>query len=433
MGTWSTGITGNDTAMDLYGEYTAAFYMFDVEEALSRIDRYIRTEMFDETDEEEWCNYYYSLADFMWKKGILTEPVCNRAIEMIDSGFGLELWAEAGQKTLNSRKKKLEEFKEKLLSPQPARKKIKPNAYTQRIFEDGDIVAVQLQTAGKPYTAQEERPFSEDDFHALDGKYVLMQLVKCEASWSSAIVPEVKDYWACFRLFDGIYETIPADIEVQSLKDAQIHEGKRISSVFTCESNLFYFKRRKYEVICNRKDMLEHVDTNSNHSIYWSINKPWVNPDSSIVAAMGKQILCGEFTGTSQQAEQIYQLANRYGRYDYRLTREENEARYAAEEKIIAQGIEKAISGGGKLYGISFGREIGIVTIENGQIDNLYIEGAYQSDGFGTRLLAYALSIAGENAYMDVPIANETLMNICQRLGLVKANETQTTIRMRMP
>jgi hypothetical protein len=26
--------------------------------------------MFDETDEEEWCNYYYSLADYMWKHGI---------------------------------------------------------------------------------------------------------------------------------------------------------------------------------------------------------------------------------------------------------------------------------------------------------------------------------------------------------------------------
>ena len=127
MGTWNTSVTGNDTAKDLYIEYTAAFYKFDVEEALKRIDSYIRTEMFDESDEEEWCNYIYSLADFMWKKGILTDSIRSKAIEMIDSGFGLELWAEAGQKTLDSRKKKLAEFKEKLLSAQPPKKKILGN------------------------------------------------------------------------------------------------------------------------------------------------------------------------------------------------------------------------------------------------------------------------------------------------------------------
>ena len=81
MGTWNTSVTGNDTAKDLYIEYTAAFYKFDVEEALKRIDSYIRTEMFDESDEEEWCNYIYSLADFMWKKGILADSVKKKAID----------------------------------------------------------------------------------------------------------------------------------------------------------------------------------------------------------------------------------------------------------------------------------------------------------------------------------------------------------------
>lgn len=53
MGTWNTSVTGNDTAEDLYIEYTAAFYKFDVEEALKRIDNYIRAEMFDETYKDD--------------------------------------------------------------------------------------------------------------------------------------------------------------------------------------------------------------------------------------------------------------------------------------------------------------------------------------------------------------------------------------------
>ena len=433
MGTWNTSVTGNDTAKDLYIEYTAAFYKFDVEEALKRIDSYIRTEMFDESDEEEWCNYIYSLADFMWKKGILTDSIRSKTIEMIDSGFGLELWTEAGQKTLDSRKKKLTEFKEKLLSPQPPKKKIKPNVHTERIFDDGDIIAVQLQTSGKPYTEQDSKPISEEDFHNFDGKYVLMQLVNCYASWTSSIVPEVKDYWACFRLFDGIYDTVPNDVDLLSLKDALIHQGQRISSIFTCESNMFYFKRRNYKVICNRKDLLSGLDTNSNNSIFWGINKPWSNPDSQIVAAMGTQIIIGEFSGTTEQVEHICRYANRYGRFDYSLSREENEARYITEEKIIAEKINKVISSGGKLYSISFGREIGIVTVHNGHIDNLYIEGKYQRNGFGTRLFEYVLSIAGKQAYIDVPVSSKELLHICDKLGLEKTEQTEHTIRMAMP
>ena len=433
MGTWNTGVTGNDTAKDLYIEYTAAFYKFDVEEALKRIDNYIRTEMFDESDEEEWCNYIYSLADFMWKKGILTDSIRNKAIEMIDSGFGLELWTEAGQKTLDSRKKKLSEFKEKLLSPQPPKKNIKPNVHTERIFDDGDIIAIQLQTAGKPYTEQESKPIPEEDFHSFDGKYVLMQLVECYASWTSSIVPEIKDYWACFRLFDGVYDTVPEDVDLLSLRDALIHQGQKISSIFTCESNMFYFKRRNYKVICNRKDLLSGLDTGSNNSIFWGINKPWSNPDSQIVAAMGNQIICKEFLGTNEQVKHICRYANRYGRFDYSLSQEENEARYITEETGIAEKISNAISNGGKLYSISFGKEIGIVTVHNGHIDNLYIEGQYQRNGFGTRLLEYVLSISEKEAYMDVPVSSKELLHICDKLGLVKTKRTEYTVRMEKP
>lgn len=431
MGTWNTSITGNDTAKDLYIEYSAAFYKFTVEEALKRIDHYIRTEMFDESDEEEWCNYIYSLADFMWKKGILTNSIKDKAIEMIDSGFGLGLWAEAGQKTLESRKKKLAEFKEKLLSPQPPRKKIKPNVHTERIFDDGDIIAVQLQTEGKSYTEQDSRPVSEAEFQSLDGKYVLMQLVECYASWTSSIVPEVKDYWACFRLFDGIYDTIPDDLDLLSLKDALIHQEHWISPIFTCESNMFYFKRRNYKVMCNRKEWLSNLNTNSNNSIFWGINKPWSNPDSQIVAAMGKQIICGEYSGASERVEHICRYANRYGRFDYSLSREENEARYVTEENIIAERINKVISDGGKLYSISFGRKIGIITVHHGHIDNLYIEGQYQRNGFGTRLLEYVLSISGQEVYIDVPVSNKELLRICDKLGLKKADENEHIIRMK--
>ena len=74
MGAWSVSVTGNDMARDLKMDYSCAFYRWG-ESAADKIDEYIRTR-FDETDPEEWCNYVYSLADYMWKKGILTDGLC---------------------------------------------------------------------------------------------------------------------------------------------------------------------------------------------------------------------------------------------------------------------------------------------------------------------------------------------------------------------
>ena len=71
MGAWSVSVTGNDTAQDLRSEYQAAFFYNDVETALEKIERYVRAEMCDESDEEEWCNYIYSLADLCGKREYL--------------------------------------------------------------------------------------------------------------------------------------------------------------------------------------------------------------------------------------------------------------------------------------------------------------------------------------------------------------------------
>ena len=106
---------------------------------------------------------------------------------------------------------------------------------------------------------------------------------------------------------------------------------------------------------------------------------------------------------------------------------------YKKHKNISVERINEVISSGGKLYSISFGKEIGIVTVHNGHIDNLYIEGQYQRNGFGTRLFEYVLSTAGKQAYIDVPILNKELLHICDKRGLVKTEQTEHTIRMVKP
>lgn len=431
MGAWSTSITGNDTAQDLLSEYTAAFFRYDVEEAVRRIDKYVRAQICDESDAAEWCDYFYSLADFMWKKGVLTEEIRRRAIGMIDSGFGLDVWAESGPKTLASRQKALAAFREKLLSPMPPEKKIKPNVYTERIFEDGDVIAIQLQTAGKPYTAADKKPMTEEEFRAMDGKYVLVQLIRCRASWSSRIVPEVKDYWAYFRLFDGVYDEVPADIDVATLSLAKLQYGQQTTSVFFCGSSMFHFKKRNYRLLGNRRELVENLHIDVSAPISLGTNLPHINGDSELLAGMGMDLRIGPFTGTTEELAAICRSANRSARYRYLLTPAQNEEVFSREEEQIAANIASALAGGAQLLSVTFGREAGVVTVTENCVSNLYIACRYQRKGFGTMLLEHAFSLAQPGAYIDVPKKHAMLLHICKKIGLQEvAADNPDFIRM---
>ncbi len=419
MGAWSTSINGNDTAEDLKQEYTVAFWKFEVPEALRLLDEYVRQD-FDESDPEEWVNYYYSLADFMWKKGILTDEVRDKAIAMIDSGFGLDLWEEAGEKTLQSRKKVLAEFREKLLSPQPPKKKIKPDIHAERIFNDGDIIAIELQTAGKPYTKSTTRAMTEDAFHACDGKFVLMQLVKCKPDWHSALVPEVGDYWATFRLFDGVYDEPPKAVDVRTLKPAEFILNGKFTPYLFCESSMYYFKRRHAQIIGNDVSSVKDLDPdyNSKAGVFFGINRPWGNPDSNLLAAMGKEAACGEYTGTGWDAKTIVHTA--FSRVSLDHEYNEQKSREISERVL---SVEKR---GGKALEIRYGGvTVGIMSQAGKCLDDLYIHWDYQNKGFGTRLLQYGLDLAGHGAYMNVPADHAAMLHICEKLGCTAKDSTR--------
>ena len=269
MGAWGVAITSNDAAQDLKKEFQAAFSYYDVETALAKIDEYVRADGYNESDESDWCDYYYFLANFMWKKGILTDKVRDTAVNMIDTGFGLEIWVDEGEKTLNKRKKALSEFREMLLSPQPAKKKIKVDLYLDSVFDIGDYIAFQLQTKDKCYLA-DESSFDEDYFKLMDGKYVVIRKVKDHISYRSKMVPEVADHWIIYQLYCDFFDEIP---DMSRLKDNNwaYKEGRiayndppnKKSYYFYCESSLFYFKKRGYTVIGNnKKGIEENIDAN---------------------------------------------------------------------------------------------------------------------------------------------------------------------------
>lgn len=280
MGTWNASINGNDTAQDLKSEYQAAFFYNDVETALAKIDTYVRRD-FDESDEEEWASYYYSLAEFMWKHGILTDEVKNRAVEMIDTGFGLAIWEAEGKSTLNKRKKVLAEFREKLISPQPSKKKIRFNLHMKPIFQTGDLIALQLKTLDKHYPLNSK--LGEQVFRDYNGKYIVLRKVGDKVNQYSYIEPQLKDYWAKFQLYNAIFDECPSEEQLKNIP----YVPTRDSTIFTSESSLFHFKKRNYRVIGNNQDNLPEIHkTHGLSFVFWGIDTQYSNPESSILQAI---------------------------------------------------------------------------------------------------------------------------------------------------
>lgn len=288
MGTWSTSISGNDTAQDLISEYQAAFFYFDPETALKKIDDYVRAEGFNELDEEEWCNYYYSLTEFMYKKGILTDFVKQKTLKMIDSGFGLELWEESGVKILEKRKKVLSDFKNKISSPQPAKKKIRIDLHMTPIFEIGDIIAIQLKTDDKTYLPK-DGSFDETFFRNCHNKWVVLRKIEDSVSYYSAIVPEVRDIWPYFQLYGKIFDDCPTFDQLKNIPWAKCFFGAQFGT-YGCEGSIYYFKRRNYQILGNSLERIDSEKGNSsiNDKFYFGINMSHYNADTIIINAIIK-------------------------------------------------------------------------------------------------------------------------------------------------
>ncbi len=443
MGAWSTSITGNDTAQDLRAEYTCAFYYYkDISEAVQKIEGYVTSIGINETDPEEYCDYVYSLADFMWKKGILTDEIRDRALKMIDSGFGLEIWEESGVRILKARQKALEKFRTQITSPMCAPQKIKLNINAKEIFEKGDLIAIKLMTSGKNYIDRVRwiKDISEEEFQRYDGKYILVQKIEDHYGWTSSIVPEIKSCWAIFKLFDGVYDEIPSIDDISTLKESIIVGMHTLTSLFLCDSSMFYFKKRKYEVLGNYAYTMLKDDSNDiihfqykTEHIFLGINKPWYNPDSVFVSAFGNTIRIEEVKDyNSDTMRNIVKGACMYWTLEHnRLSREEKEQRLKPEIDEYVDDLENAARSGAHMSQAFFNEYLcGVIAELNGEIRSLFALSRFQGMGFGTRLVKHCIEEYGVNSMYIPPKALEkrgyklkytigdALKKICERSGI---------------
>src|SRR3982750_3663719 len=110
MGTWDTGIDGNDTFNDIYHSF---FNLYNLGRKPASISKQIDedySEMFRDHDDRN--NALFGLAMAQWETKSLEPEIFEQVKQIIETGNDLELWKalDADAETLKKRKIVLEEF-----------------------------------------------------------------------------------------------------------------------------------------------------------------------------------------------------------------------------------------------------------------------------------------------------------------------------------
>lgn len=143
MGTWGFGILQDDAARDVYDDY---FRQFNAGETHSKILRELRGEFADALDDpDDAILFWLAVARAQWECGALQPVVKKRVEQIVRRGDDLARWKGSGVKSVERRRKALEQFLAQLSRRNPKPRKPKKGVIRKPIFSTGDCLAIRLR------------------------------------------------------------------------------------------------------------------------------------------------------------------------------------------------------------------------------------------------------------------------------------------------
>ena len=169
MSAWGTAIFSDDLAMDIRRDYGILLATGkENSEAEDMLIKYYSSILNSHGPDEEV--FWYALALSEWKKGRLSDFVKEKALRALDAGKDLERWNVAGnEKNYEKRKQVLKEFRNVILQPMPALKKIKKPTVHHCPWKEGDLLAYRIVSNKRNL-----------ENHPCFMKYVLLRVVRVE-------------------------------------------------------------------------------------------------------------------------------------------------------------------------------------------------------------------------------------------------------------
>jgi hypothetical protein len=147
MGAWGPGIFSNDTSSDVRGEFREMIEDgLSTEEATAKL---ISGWGQAAEDPDDRTSFWTGLAATQFLLGRLLPHVRDKAIDVIDAGGDLHLWAETGPTA--ARKAALDKLRNQLLGPQKETVKVKPPTKILSPVEAGQTVEWKLPDGRAAY------------------------------------------------------------------------------------------------------------------------------------------------------------------------------------------------------------------------------------------------------------------------------------------
>ena len=145
MGSWSTGVFGNDLASDVRGEYREL--LEDGTPDAEALQKILRSFAQDVDDPDNGTCFWTGLAAAQMEVGRLDPAVRDRAVAVIDAGGDLHMWDETG--SANKRRAVLAKLRGRLLGPQKAAVKVRPPRRVPCPVQAGDVFLLTLDDGRK--------------------------------------------------------------------------------------------------------------------------------------------------------------------------------------------------------------------------------------------------------------------------------------------
>lgn len=194
MGRWGTGIYQNDVAEDvknLYIGYLKSGKSDD--EALQLLLDEFENEI---NDSDDSLDFFFALADIMWKKGRLTEKIKKIALNNIDIDLNSCKWETKTEH--RQRAKKLEELRKRLESPMPERKKVPIHKPYKIGLNVNDLYYYHFPDKIEKWATYSGERFAEQ-YGKYAGKYIVIYIEEIiEKDWQVPTIPDEMAICRCF-------------------------------------------------------------------------------------------------------------------------------------------------------------------------------------------------------------------------------------------
>lgn len=145
MGSWGTALYSNDTSSDVRDMCNEVYPLVGIEEGTKLILKEYADIVNCDIIDNDYADFWFALADWQWKHGILTDVIKSKAISLLESHTGIDEWEGADVK---KRLAVMDKLLQQLKSPQPEVKL--PKAKIAKLkHKPGDIII--FRTCDKNY------------------------------------------------------------------------------------------------------------------------------------------------------------------------------------------------------------------------------------------------------------------------------------------